>query len=83
VLVPASLTTPGGEGPQALTCASSQLSTAPSTSSVVVRVTNNANNPDKDDVALTSNVVRFTYYDSFEGTEKDLQPLDKYDDDAV
>ena len=68
-LVPASLQdSAGGEGPQRLTCASPTLPPTDRCETVVVRVTNNANNPTGGD-ALTSDDVGFSYYDSFEGTD--------------
>lgn len=77
-LVPATLVTPGGEGPQQLTCASPPLPDSDRCETRVLRVTNNANNPDTTSpdasggIALTSDDVGFTYYDSDEGVDVGL-----------
>jgi hypothetical protein len=74
-LVPATLLTEGGAGPQRLRCASPALPASDRCETRAVRVTNNANNPDTSapdgsgGVALTAEVVGFTYFDSEEGLE--------------
>lgn len=69
LLVPASLQdSAGGEGPQRLTCASPTLGPTDRCETVVVRVTNNANNPEGG-AALTTDDVGFSYYESFEGSD--------------
>jgi len=66
-LVPATLQdSAGGEGPQRLRCESPPLPVSDRCESVVVRITNNANNP-SGGVALTADDVAFTYFDTFEG----------------
>ena len=67
-LVPATLATEGGGGPQRLVCASPGLPAPVSSTSLVVRVTNNADNP-PGGPALTDDDVAFTYYDSFNGND--------------
>ena len=67
-LVPATLGTSGGEGPQQLTCASPALPPTDRCQTEVVRVTNNANNP-PGGAALTPDVVGFSYYDSWVGSD--------------
>ena len=69
LLVPASLQDSlGGEGPQRLTCASPSLGPSDRCETVIVRVTNNANNPEGG-TALTSDDVGFTYYENFENAD--------------
>ena len=74
-LVPATLVTAGGDGPQRLTCASPALPDSDRCETRIVRVTNNANNPDttaadgSGGVSLTAGEVGFTYYDSEEGAD--------------
>lgn len=65
-LVAATLDTPGGEGPQQLRCHSPSLAPTDRCESADVRVTLNANNPARGDVALTSPSldVGFTYYET-------------------
>ena len=67
-LVPATLATGGGGGPQRLVCASPGLPAPVSSTNLVVRVTNNADNP-PGGPALTDDDVAFTYYDSFNGND--------------
>ncbi len=67
-LVPATLSTEGGGGPQRLVCASPELPASDRCESLVVRVTNNADNP-PGGAALTDDDVAFAYYDSFNSQE--------------
>ena len=70
--MPASLSDAlGGEGPQRLTCASPELPPDQACRTVIVRITNNANNP-PGGVALTSDDVGFTYFEAFQGEERGL-----------
>ena len=62
-LVPATLASGGGAGAQQLTCASPRLPSTERCDALVVRVTNNADNPPGGD-ALSSDDVGFTYYEN-------------------
>jgi hypothetical protein len=66
--VPATLQTPGGDGPQRLVCASPALPPTDRCETEVLMVTNNANNP-TGGASLTPDDVGFSYYDSFAGVD--------------
>ena len=67
-LVPATLATDGGGGPQRLLCAAPALPETGRCEALVVHVTNNADNP-PGGASLTDDDVAFSYYDSFDARE--------------
>ena len=67
-LVPANLTSSGGDGPQQLLCYAPAIKDSDRCEALVVRVTNNADNP-PGGAALTADDVAYTYYESFEGRD--------------
>jgi hypothetical protein len=74
-LVPATLSTEGGEGAQQLTCASPALPPSDRCETLVVRVTANRDNPAGGD-ALTSDDVGFSYYEGFDGRDDGVSTPD-------